>query len=304
MNSIRRTWGLLLAAGVLLALGGCASFEYTKPAPKQQQPITLKNAGDQLSGWTDLPLGAYRVPDSHVIISGHQRGQGAGLLFGLVGVALAHAANAGAGADAVKTAEQQLRIKLDAPLDAAIRDVATSAAHGSTFTLVERTGQMKLLVTPALILSFVTDDKLRPYVILKASLVGADAKPVWTTRYIASTGQPRPLFGAQGWLLDDAAELRKTIQTNLAVAMRTLATDVAKPYARDDQKLVMVQGNFPYVKQRLQAVGYPLTEDGQYLMFIPKLGDMLVFAGVNVLDKSAITFRAATTEDAVFKLVD
>ena len=301
--SIRRiATGVLFAA--LLALTGCASFEFAKAPPTEGRPIAMKNGGDELSGWSDLPIGVYRVPDSHVIISGHQKGHAAGLLFGLVGVAVAHAANASAGADAVKSAEQSLRIKLDAPLEAAIRDIASSPGFAPTFTLAEQRGQTTLVVTPALVLSFVNDNALRPYVVLKASMLGSDSKPIWTTRYIASTGEPRALFGKDGWLEDGAAELHKAVRTNMRVAMRTLASDVSKPYARDEQKLVTVQGNFPYMKQRLQAVGYPLAEDDQYLTFVPKLGDVLVFAGVNVFDKTVVKFRPATKDDLPLKLAE
>jgi hypothetical protein len=293
-----------LVACALLALSGCASFEFTKPPPAQQRPISIKSAGDELSGWNDLPLGVYRVPESHVIISGHQKGQAAGMLFGLVGVAIVHAVNASSGADAVKTAEQSLRIKLHAPLEAAIRQVTASPEYASTFTAAEEPGQMKLLVTPALVLSFVSEEEVRPFVVLKASMVGSDPKPLWTTRYIASTGAARPLLGENGWLRDDAAELQKYLQANLQLAMRTLARDVSKPYPRDEGKLVVLQGNYPYIKQRLQTVGYPLDEDDRYLTFIPKLGDLLVFAGVNVFDKSVIKFRPATKEDPPFKLAD
>ncbi|HVZ46107.1 MAG TPA: hypothetical protein VHA82_20035 [Ramlibacter sp.] len=293
-----------LTACALLALGGCASFEFTKPAQVQQRPITLKNGGDELSGWTDLPIGVYRVPGSQVVISGHQKGQGASLLFGLVGVAVAHAANASAGAEAVKAAEQSLHIKLDAPLERSIREITASPAYSSTFTLSEKPGQMKLLVTPGVILSFVTEDTLRPYVVLKATLMGSEPKPVWTGRYIASTGAPRALLGDSGWLENGAADLHKTIEIDLSVAIRTLATDVTKPYARNDQNLVMVEGNLPYLKRRVSVVGYPLAEDDQYLTFIPKIGDAAVFAGVNILDKTTIKFHPATKDDAVFKLMD
>ena len=80
------------------------------------------------------------MPDSHVIISGHQRGQAAGVLFGLVGVAIAHAANASAGADAIKTAEQQQRMKLTDPVDAAIRRQLAGGAYASAFTLEDKPG--------------------------------------------------------------------------------------------------------------------------------------------------------------------
>ncbi|NPC56050.1 hypothetical protein [Caenimonas soli] len=110
----------------MLQLAGCASFEFAKPAPAQQQPLTLKVSGEELSGWTDLPIGVYRIPQSHVIISGHQKGQGAGLLFGLIGVAVAHAANASSGADAVKSAEEQLRIKLTGQIETSIQRIVSS----------------------------------------------------------------------------------------------------------------------------------------------------------------------------------
>jgi hypothetical protein len=37
---------------------------------------------------------------------------------------------------------------------------------------------------------------------------------------------------------------------------------------------------------------------------VPRLGDVMVFAGVNVFEKSAITFRPARKDDVVFKLLD
>lgn len=285
-------------------LAGCASFEFTKPAPPLGQPAVLKTSGEELSGWTDLPLGVYRIPDSHVIVSGHQKGQAASLLFGLVGVAVVHAANAGAGAEAVSSAEKHLKVKLNDPVDAAIRQALAGGAHASTFTLEDKPGAPKLLVTPALVLSFVNDDAVRPYVVLKATLVAADGKPGWTTRYIASTGEARTLMGANGWLLDDAAAFRRSIDANVNVAVRTMVADISKPYARDESRMVVVQGHLPYVKQRLQTVGFQLTEDDRYLAYIPKIGDVLVFAGVNIVDKSAVTVRAATKEDPPLKAVD
>jgi hypothetical protein len=241
MNRIPSMLGAVLASAALLSLAGCASFEFTKAAPAQKQPVALKTSGEELSGWTDLPIGVYRVPDSHVIITGHQKGQVAGLLFGVIGVAIAHAANASAGADAVKNAEQQLRIKLTAPTEQAIRSIVADPKYATYFTSAEQPGAPRLLVTPALVMSFVNEDSLRPYVVLKASLLsGNDPKPVWNTRYIASSGPARPLLGPNGWLENDGAALRQTVQSNLELAMKTMATDVSKPYARDDSQMVMV----------------------------------------------------------------
>src|SRR5437016_883240 len=92
------TWALLLA---VLSLSGCATFELSKPAPAQQQPISVKLSTEELSGWSDLPMGVYRIPDSQVIISGHQKASGAGILFGVLGLAVTSAVNTAAGARAV-----------------------------------------------------------------------------------------------------------------------------------------------------------------------------------------------------------
>ncbi|NPC56049.1 hypothetical protein [Caenimonas soli] len=139
---------------------------------------------------------------------------------------------------------------------------------------------------------------------IKASMVASDGKPQWNTRYIASSGEARPLLGKDSWLENDGGALKRSVQANLDTAMQTLATDVSRPFPRDETRMTLVQGNFPYVKQRLQAVGFRLNEDDRYLTFVPKLGDVLVFSGVNIFDKNFITHRPATKDDMPFKVVD
>ena len=62
------------------------------------------------------------------------------------------------------------------------------------------------------------------------------------------------------------------------------------------QLLEMLKPHFP--------VGYQVAEDERSIVFVPKLGDVLVFAGVNVMDKSVTTVRPALPDDARLKLVD
>src|SRR5207302_672123 len=66
---------------------------------------------EELSGWSDLPIGTYRVPDSQVIISGQQK-PGVGMMFGLVGVALEHSMGKSAGRSAGHGSEEALHITL------------------------------------------------------------------------------------------------------------------------------------------------------------------------------------------------
>jgi hypothetical protein len=293
-----------IGAAVLVQLAGCASFEFTKALPDQKQPVSVAVSGEELSGWTDLPIGVYRVPDSQVIISGHQTGQGGALLFGLVGVAIAHAGNATAGANAVKDAENQLHINLDAPLKALLDDAVAKGAFGPQFTTVKGSAK-RLTLTPALVMSFVNDKDVRPYVVVRADLIGNDPrKPEWKGRFMASSGESRPLLGDGGWLASDGQLLKETVKRNLELVMSTLAADVRQPYPRDDTKLSTLQGNFPYVKRRFQAVGYVLKEDDAYYTFVPKIGDVIVFSGVNIVDKKFVKMRPAIKDEPNFKFAD
>ena len=60
----------------------------------------------------------------------------------------------------------------------------------------------------------------------------------------------------------------------------------------------------PFINGRFQVVGYTLTDDAQFLAFSPKIGDVNVFAGVNIVDKSVVTYREAVKEDKPFLRLD
>lgn len=291
--------------GASLLLTGCASFDNTKPAPAQAQPIAVKFTDEAVSGWTDLPVGTHRVPDSQVIISGHQKGGAAGILFGPLGLLVQGAVNSNIGEGATKDVKPALQLNITKRA----QDIADAMVDSGRFTKVFTTKgdgpNTTLNVKSAVAVTFVGDTEVRPYVVLKASLDAVkDKQPGWSTRYIASSGQARPLVGSGSWTENAGESLKQSVDESLQRAVRFMLEDVASPSARDDNQLTLVQGYFPYVKQRFQTVGYKIAEDDQSITFIPKLGDVLVFTGVNVMDKAATTYRPATKDDAVFKMLD
>src|SRR5688500_18449051 len=187
-----RTAGLATAS--ILIVTGCASFNRTKPAPAESQPIVVEFSSEALSGWTDLPIGTYRVPDSQVIISGHQKGGAAGLLFGVVGVAIQHSVNQSGGKQAVEDIEKALKINLTKDGQAAVHKLLANDAYAAKFK--EGAGPGPLLsISTAVVLTYVNETDVRPYVILKTSLGNPKSKDKkgWSTRYIASLQTPRPL---------------------------------------------------------------------------------------------------------------
>jgi hypothetical protein len=293
----------MLALSVTLA--GCASYNMIKQPPAQPQPISLAIAGDGPSGWSDLPIGVYRVPKTNVIISGHQgNAAGVGMMFGLVGVLAADAIGTSEGAKAVKNAEDALHVDLVPQAAADTQAALSSGRFGQAFILVPATDKPMVTVIPFTVITFVNDTEVQPYVILKTVMAaGKDPKSAWTTRYIATVGKPMTLAGDNSLTADGGALLKTALNTGLERAVGAMLDDVANRPVRDDKKMIYVESGVPYTKLKVGMPGYLLAEDDKSVVFAPKVADALVFAGVYVADKSVTTPRPATADDKL-KLVE
>src|SRR5262247_34086 len=99
--NMRKLMLAVIAGASALAAQAAAADE--SAAPTQAPPATTIVYSDEgMSRMSDLPLGVHRIPDSNVIISGHQKGGGVGLLFGVVGMAIQSSANASGGTARVR----------------------------------------------------------------------------------------------------------------------------------------------------------------------------------------------------------
>ena len=297
---------ILVMSAAALLLSGCATFNRAKPAPHQAQPIKVEFTSTELSGAWDLPLGTYRVPDSQVIISGHQKGGAApALIFGVVGMAVQSAVNKNAGKNATKDTGAALQITLTSQAQELADVMIAGDPFSGSFSNDAHTAGPTLSISTGVVMTFVTDTDVLPYVELKAALTEPKAtSPKWTTRYIAYAGLPRPLTGDRSWTSDGGKDLNSTLTVELQRAIRFMLLDVASPYPRDDKKLTMVQGHFPFVKKRVETEGYELSEDPQFIAFVPKLGDAMVFSGVNIMEKATTVYRPAQKSDRRLKMLD
>lgn len=155
-----------------------------------------------------------------------------------------------------------------------------------------------------MVLSFANQLEVLPYVTLRVKLMGNNGKSkLWTTRYIASSGARRPLVGEGGWTADNGAVLRAQVSHLLDLAIGTMLKDIATPYPRDEATLTNVHGFFPHVNKPLQVVGYKLSEENGRMLFLPKLGTSIVFAGVNIFDTASVWQKPAEKKDAPLKLL-
>lgn len=291
---------LVLASSPMHARAG---LKATLVAPRAEGPTQVEFSTNPVSKWTDLPLGTYRVPNSDVIISGHQKGGATGLLFGVIGITIQHSVNAHNGKEAMASAEQALTLSIDEEAKSKLQAAMADPAFASTFS-TDATGDRKFEVMGSVVLSFTSATDVQPYVVLRVKLLKNGKSKLWTTRYIASQGARKPLVGEGSWTADGGAVLRPHVSSLLDLAINTMLKDIATPYPRDEASLTTVRGYFPHVNKPLQVVGYKLSEDDGRMLFLPNMGTTVVFAGVNILDTSSlISHKPMVKGDAVLKLL-
>lgn len=291
---------VILAAPV--ALAGCATYDFSKPPPAQSQPISVSFSNEGPNGWTDLPIGTYRVPNSTVIVAGQLKHPGIGMMFGLVGVLAENSVGASEGKHAVSDVQTALQVDLTPQADALTQQAM--ARYGQAFSATANANGPTLVVSPYTVITFVNDTEVLPYVILKATLKpSASGSSLWTTRYIASSGKPVPLAGENSLTANSGRLLRDAQALDLRRAVNAMLDDVATRRGRDQTAQMYVETSVPYVRQRFGLTGVELSDDGGALVFLPHVADANVFAGVEILDDSVTLHRPATADDKI-KLLD
>ena len=302
MTNFARLFVFTLIAPVFLS--GCATYNMTKAAPAQSQPISVIYSSEGPSGWSDLPIGAYRVPKTNVIISGQQSGSPVGGMFGVLGVLAQDTIEAGASARAVKSGESALHVDLVPQAKEIAEKLLAAGRFGQAFAMTQAQNAPTLMIDPYVVITFTSDTEARPFVVLKATLKSGQAGSAdWTTRYTASAGKPLPIAGDNGWTANGGQPLNDALAHDLESAIGAMLDDVATRHIRDDGKLFYVEAAYPYLRQRMASPGYELAEDDKSITFVPKFADAMIVAGVHVLDKSVITARPATKDDK-FQMLD
>ena len=286
---------LALALIVPPFLAACSASVITVPPPALPQPISVVYSEEGASGWNDVTVGTYRVPNTSVFISGHQSG-GVGFLFGAVGVLAQDASQASAGGNTVKGSQDALHVDLVPQARAITQKLLASGRFGQTFAANPAPDGPVLTVTPYVVITTLNDTEARPYVILKASLKGAPP-PGWSTRYIASEGKKLPISGDNSWTANDARLLHQALTEDLDNAIAAMLEDLAARPLRDDAKLLYVEAGYPFIRPRWGVQGYKMSENDKFITFVPKLGPAMVMSGVHVLDKSTISSRPAGKDD-------
>ena len=280
-----RKFMLALIAGAVIAAPAAAAPE-TGDAPAQApSPTRIVYSDEGMSRMSDLPMGVHRIPDSNVIISGHQKGGGLGMLFGIVGVAIQSSANASGGTDKVRSVEDDLRFNATAKATELTGAIVADGKFGQRFTL--QAADSTLNVVPYIVITFQNETEVRPYIVLKTKLyTPADQSPK-AQKYFCCEGKALPLTGPNGLAENGGAGLKALLAAELETAIRVMLRDRSQAYPRDKQSRITVKGYLPFVGKPFKMKGYDLGHYDDYALIDFSSG-MLVFGGVNIAEPGSL----------------
>ena len=279
-----------IALVVAVAVSGC-THAMIQPMPEVKGQLALKISPETASGWTDMPIGVHRIPETSVYVSGHQGAAGVGVLFGPIGLAAAHAAAQSTGEK--KTGDSAaLRIDIAADADRVLREELERRRDVVRFAPAAGRAEATLEVVPFIVLTFIGEERVRPWVVLKAALKDASGGETWKTRYITSLGDPRRLTGDDGWTIDGGEPLRKAVDRSLRAGVDVMLRDAAGALPRGKGRVVKLRGNWVWVKQPMEVTGEILEETAAMLIVKPEVADAIVFAGISIVDPGTLTVTA------------
>jgi hypothetical protein len=279
---------LMLAAiaGAVIAAPAAAAPEVGDAPAQAPSPTRIVYSDEGMSRMSDLPMGVHRIPDSNVIISGHQKGGGLGMLFGIVGVAIQSSANASGGTDRVRNVEDDLRFNATAKATELTNAIlAADGKYGERFTL--QAADSTLNVVPYIVITFQNETEVRPYIVLKTKLYTAADQSPKAQKYFCCEGKALPLSGPNGLAENGGAGLKTLLTAELETAIRVMLQDRAQPYIRNKDTRITVNGYLPFVGKPFKMKGYDLGKFNDYSL-IDFTSGMLVFGGVNIAEPGSL----------------
>lgn len=265
-------------------------------APPTAPPTTIVYSDKGPSRMSDLPMGVHHIPDSNVIISGHQKGGGIGMLFGLPGMLIQSSANAATGTGRVRNVQDDLRFDVKAKAAELTGTILADEKYRPLFTLSDKAGASTLTVVPYVVITFEGETDVRPYIVLKTKLsTGAPNESPKTIKYFCCEGKPLPLSGENGLAENNGARLKELLTSELDTAIHVMLLDRSQPYPRDNQAKIAVNGYLPFVGKPVKFKGYDLGRYNDYSLVEFRSG-MLVFGGVNIAEPSSLEITPANVK--------
>lgn len=288
------TKSLVFVSASLLSLlfSGCASYNRIADYPTPQQTANVAVTAKPMSKMSELPIGAYYDKDRQIIVSGHQKGLGWGLAFGLVGVLVADSANRSSAEKRFGETTHGSAADLGTITREVLQEELT-AQHAPQW--ISDTSPAQLKLSPYALFTVLPSGKARLFCLLRAEIPGpSEGDPKWSVRYFARAPGEYLIEGNDGWMAQDrfATGMKAAIRR----AMQACIADTSGKLK--GSRATQAKGVFPYMNTDKFPLPFIIVQEGEQEV-IAKLaaGDVMVMAGTHVLENADYTFTPATFKD-------
>jgi hypothetical protein len=287
-KTMRTMLKVAIASAAALVAQSSGAQEASSPAATAAPPVKIAVSDKGPNGMSDLPMGVRRIPDSDIVVSGHQKGGALGLLFGVVGMAVQSSANTQAGERRTENIQDALRFDVAAKTSEMIGTIMAEAPFQGGYTLTAATDPAALSIVPFVVLTFVNDTDVRPYIVLKTKpgTAAAGEKPK-TIKYFCCEGPALPLIGENSLTANNGEKLKALLSSELDTAIRLMLLDRRQPFPRNDDAKLDINGSLPFVGKPSKWRGWDLGSYKDYKV-IEFRGGILVFGGVHAVEPGAL----------------
>jgi hypothetical protein len=251
-------------------------------------PLSLFIDGKGPNGMSDLPMGVKRIPDSNIVVSGHQKGGALGMLFGVVGMAIQSAANTDAGGKRTNDLQDALRFDVTGRASELAGSILAEESFRGAYTLATAESPSGVTMVPYIVLTFVNETDVRPFIVLKTKLdPEAGSKKPRTIKYFCCEGPAMPLAGEGSLTANNGEKLKALLNAELDTALRIMLMDRRQPFARNDDARLDVNGSLPFVGKPFKWRAWDLGNYKDYKL-LEFRGGILVFGGVHAVEPGAL----------------
>lgn len=292
-RSVQPATLLRLGLALLLAatFSGCASFNHIANYPTPSAKANVAVVAKPLSKMSELPVGAYYDDKREIVISGHQKGLGVGMLFGVVGVLVADATNKSSAESRFGASAQSSATDLVALTNAAL-DQTIAAGKAPQWTT--NAGSAQLQLSPHAVFTVMDSGKARLYAMLSAQVPGVSGSdPKWSVRYFVRAPGEYTIEGADGWMTQN--RFKEAMTAAFVRAVQLCADDCHGKLT--GTKKMKAKGRFAMVNVDFELPVIVVHEDDDTVVGRLAVGDAMIMSGTHALNRSDYLLTTADFKD-------
>jgi hypothetical protein len=210
------------------------------------------------------------------------------MLFGVVGMAIQSAANTDAGGKRTNDLQDALRFDVTGRASELAGSILAEESFRGAYTLATAESPSGVTMVPYIVLTFVNETDVRPFIVLKTKLdPEAGSKKPRTIKYFCCEGPAMPLAGEGSLTANNGEKLKALLNAELDTALRIMLMDRRQPFARNDDARLDVNGSLPFVGKPFKWRAWDLGNYKDYKL-LEFRGGILVFGGVHAVEPGAL----------------